>query len=332
MKKIFYFLSRLFNMNFSNFFKTIKFVCKKTKKNYIFIFFDIIICSIIYGAGYTDYYSFGMYNLNSKQRRTILTRGINNKYVAQLNPKKYWHLFDNKNEFNVLFDKYLKRKWLYLENKSYDEFYDWVSDLDYIIAKPNDSSGGQGIKKIKISEYDDLEVLYNELLSNKLYLLEEVIKQHSVLEKLYPNSVNTLRIITVLTDNGAEFLISFLRIGNNGFVDNTCSGGMLTIIDINTGITLYDACDSNLNIYDVHPKTKVKIKGIKIPFFKEAKDLCKNLAEKTNEMRYIAWDVAITNDGPVIVEGNPYPGYYYQFPVHCPNKKGILPRFKEILK
>ena len=43
------------------------------------------------------------------QRKTMLTRGINNKFVKKLNEKEYWHLFNNKNEFDEMFNKYLKR-------------------------------------------------------------------------------------------------------------------------------------------------------------------------------------------------------------------------------
>ena len=112
MKKISYLFKRFLGMNFKEFFKTISLVHKKAKKSRVVVFFDMIICSFKYGAGYNDYYSFGMYDMNKEQRNTILTRGKNNKYVANLNLKSNWHYFDNKNEFNEMFNKYLKRKWL----------------------------------------------------------------------------------------------------------------------------------------------------------------------------------------------------------------------------
>lgn len=332
MKKIKYIIGRIFGMNFKKMNTTIDKVNKLCDKSKISIFFDMIYCAFIYGAGYTDYYAFGMYNLNRKQRKTILTRTKNNSLVARFNPKEYWHYFDNKNEFNEKFDKYLKRKWIYLENISEKEFEEWGKGLDKVIAKPNNDSGGHGIELLYTKDFKSLKDMYKYLKEKNLLLVEEVIKQHKELNKVYPNSVNTIRIITLKYDDKVNFITAFLRIGNNNsFVDNTSSGGMLTMIDLNRGVTLFPGCDSDMNVYYNHPTTKIKLEGIKVPFFKEIKELVKDLAYIVPEINYIAWDIAITDDGPVVVEGNPYPGYYYQFPVHTPDKTGIIPVFEKIL-
>ena len=269
-----------------------------------------------------------MYDMNRKQRKTILTRGKNNSYVAMFNPKEYWHIFDNKNEFNEKFEKYLKRSWIYLENSSFEDFKKFITPFKEVIAKPNNDSGGHGIEKIIVKNYKSLEELYQYLMDKKLYLLEEIVIQHKELAAINKSSVNTLRIITLLHNNKVNFITAFLRIGNkDSFVDNTSSGGMLTMVDLNRGVTLYPACDGNMNIYETHPATNKQIKGIKIPYFNETKKLIKELAMIIKDVKYVAWDIAISDDGPIVIEGNPYPGYYYQFPVHTPNKIGIIPKF-----
>lgn len=332
MKKLKYIIGRIFGMNFKKMNSTIDKVNKVSGKSKIIIFFDMLYCAFIFGAGYTDYYAFGMYDLNRKQRKTILTRTKNNNLVAKFNPKEYWHYFDNKNEFNEKFNKYLKRKWIYLDNVSEKEFEEWGKGLDKIIAKPNNDSGGHGIELLYKKDFKILKDMYKYLKDKNLSLVEEVIKQHKELDKVYPNSVNTIRIITLKYNDKVNFITAFLRIGNNNsFVDNTSSGGMLTMIDLNRGVTLFPGCDSDMNVYFNHPTTKIKLEGIKVPFFKETKELVKELAYIVPEINYIAWDIAITDDGPVVVEGNPYPGYYYQFPVHTPDKTGIIPVFENII-
>ena len=333
MNKIKYIFSRLTEIDYKKMNKIIDKVVKISNKSKIIVFFDIIYCAIKYGAGYNDYYSFGMYNMNKKQRETILTRTKNNYYVAKFNPKDYWHYFDNKNEFNEIFNDYLKRKWLYLENISYDVFNSWIKDLDRIIAKPNNDSGGHGIELLNKEDFNSTKDMYEYLISKNLLLVEEVINQHKDLEEIYPKSVNTVRIITLKHKDKVNFITAFLRIGNNNtFVDNTSSGGMLTMIDLNRGVTLFPACDGDMNIYFNHPITKCKLEGIEIPYFDELKELVTELSYKIKEINYIAWDIAITDNGPVVVEGNPYPGYYYQFPVHTPNKTGVVPIFEKIIK
>lgn len=332
MKKIKFIMARLTDMNYKKMHQTITKVKKVSNKFRIVIFFDMLYCAFKYGAGYTDYYAFGMYDLNKNQRETILTRTKNNNLVAKFNPKEYWHFFDNKNEFNEKFNCYLKRKWLYLENINEKEFEEWVGDLDKIIAKPNNDSGGHGIELLYKKDFKNTLDMFNYLKEKNLLLVEEVIKQHKVLNKVYPNSVNTLRIISLKHNDKVHFITAFLRVGNNNsFVDNTSSGGMLTMIDLNRGVTLFPGCDSDMNVYYNHPTTKIKLEGIEIPYFKESKDLVEKLAYVVPEINYIAWDIAITVDGPVIVEGNPYPGYYYQFPIHTPNKIGVMPVFEKII-
>ena len=50
-------------------------------------------------------------------------------------------------------------------------------------------------------------------------------------------------------------------------------------------------------------------KEVHIAGVKEAFDMCKEAALKLPKVRYIGWDVAFSNNGPLIIEGNEYPGY-----------------------
>ena len=92
---------------------------------------------------------------------------------------------------------------------------------------------------------------------------------------------------------------------------------MTAPIDEKTGIIKFPAMDKKKNIYYEHPMTKTKIVGFKIPKYKEAIKLVKIAAKVIPEIRYVGWDIAITKDGPVIMEGNEYPSYglvqYYLF-------------------
>ena len=81
----------------------------------------MINCSNKYGTGFYDYQEFEFYNLNKNERKTYLTRVKNNAIVNKYNDKEYFYLFDNKYEFNKIFEKFLKRDWLYI-NDNYEEF------------------------------------------------------------------------------------------------------------------------------------------------------------------------------------------------------------------
>lgn len=332
MKKIKYLLKRIINMDFSYFFNTIKDINKKTNINTIKLFFDIIWCGFKYQAGYRDYYLFEFYNISKKDRKTIMTRGKNDKYIRFLNNPNYYHIFKNKNEFNKRFNKYIKRDWLYL-NDNYDEFKKFIKNKEYIICKPIDGSCGKGIEKIKISKYESKE-LYDYLVSKKLYVLEELVIQNDSMSKLNPDAINTIRVVTINYKEKAEVVVAYLRIGASGkFVDNFNSGGMVVPVDVKTGKINYPALSKSGELFEKHPTTNTKIKGFQIPNWEEVKKIAIDASYEVKEIGMVGFDVAISNKGVLLIEANEYPGHdIYQLPPHRKGGVGVLLDFEKVLK
>ena len=75
-----------------------------------------------------------------------------------------------------------------------------------------------------------------------------------------------------------------------------------------------------------------KIVGFKVPMFKEAVDLVKEAAKVVPEIGYVGWDVAISEKGPVLVEGNCYPGVFQVKPSLVEKKEGIIPKYNKVMK
>ncbi len=329
MNRIKYLVNRVRNLNFTDLRTTVDYVSQKTKKPKIIIFLDIVWCGFFYLGGYTDYRIFKMYELNFSQRKTLLTRGKNNKYIKKLNNKKDWHLVHHKNEFNQLFADYINRKWLFLNN-NYQEFQQFIKDKIFIIAKPTSGSQGIGIEKIKIKDYQPKE-LYNYLIEKNLTIVEEELRQHDVLHKLHPHSVNTLRIVTILHKQQVHIIAAYLRIGNQNIVDGMTGGGMVAPIDIKNGTIKFPAANKNDETFVEHPLTKQKIPGLAIPYWQEILNLSNELPHKIPTLKMIGWDIAITNYGPELIEANQYPAHQsYQLPPHLENKTGALPKIKNI--
>lgn len=296
----------------------------------LYLLIDILFCKIKYKANLNDYKMFSMYLLNNKERKTILTSGKNLILTNKLNDYSKLHIFENKNEFNEVFGDYLKRKWMFINRKNYNEFECFIKNMDYIIAKPNDNTEGKRIEKIKVGDYS-IKELYNYLKDKDLLLVEEVIKQHNYLNKLYSKSINRVTVVTILY-NDITYIISInLNLGNNSIVDSLKRGGMTNKIDIETGTSLHPFCDRGLYNYYFHPVTKEKINNIKLPYINEIKSLVKDLSKIIKTVRYVSWDIAITNDGPILIGASPLPNIYYQFYVHNEDNKGIMPLIDEIL-
>lgn len=331
MGNIRYILKRITKMDYKAMFKKINVVHKKTKKNRLSIFIDMQRCAVKYGAGYMDYDLFEMYNLTPEQRDTYITRGRNNALIAKYNNKEYFHIFENKNEFNTKFNKYLKRDWIDLTSCKKEEAIEFLKKHETFMAKPIDGGCGKGIEKINTKNYKSLESLYDYLNKEHNFELEEVIVQHDELNKIYPDAINTVRLVTILKNNKPNVICAYFRIGNGSFVDNFNSGGMVAPIDVETGIVKDRAIDKNKVLYDKHPKTESIIKGFKFPYWNEAVEMCKEASKIVPEMAYIGWDIGFTPNGPVFVEANEFPGHdIYQLPEHTPDKIGMMPIFNKI--
>ena len=59
-----------------------------------------------------------------------------------------------------------------------------------------------------------------------------------------------------------------------------------------------------LGVLETHPKTGHSLVNFRVPYWQAARDMVIDAARKFAPIKTIGWDVAITPDGPVIIEGN----------------------------
>lgn len=334
LSKIKYALSCAVHMDYKELFRTVGKVHKACGKNRIGILIDVVMCGFKYGAGFNDYLLCEFYNLSAAQRATYITRRVNNTLVSILNDREYYHVFDNKNEFYEKFSDSLGRGWLDFAKASPEAFKEFMAERETVIVKPDSESGGKGVEKLNKADFKSLDEMYNKLKADDIGVIEDVIVQHDKMNELNPSSLNTLRITTILNETGPHIVYSFVRIGNSDRpVDNLHSGGMFAPINSETGEIERPGYDKARNTYEIHPRTGTKLVGFKIPYWEESKQKCLDAALKVPQMRYIGWDIGISPEGPVFVEGNNLPGYdILQMPPHTPDRIGMLPKFREYVK
>lgn len=335
MPNIKYLIKRISKMDYKNMLSKINSIHKITGKGRIHIFNDMRKCAIKYGAGYSDYDLFEMYNLTDEERNTYITRGRNNELVKKYNNPEYNHIFRNKVEFNNTFKEYIKRDFIEVNTASIEDLKKFIHKHQIFMAKPVAGTCGKGIEKINSADYKNVAEIINYLTREGMnYELEELIIQSPEVNKIYAGAINTVRIVTILDDNNVPHVIcAYFRIGNGKYVDNFNSGGMVAPVNEETGVVIDKAIDKQKNLYANHPATNYKIKGFKFPEWENALELVKEAAFKVPEMRYIGWDVCFSNKGPILVEGNEYPGHdIYQLPEHTHDKLGIWPKFTKAFK
>lgn len=334
MSRITFFFKRLVRMDWKAMWKTTGLLKERSGKSRVWLLCDMLRCALKYNAGYVDYKIAEMYRLNDEQRKTQITRGLSNTIVRRMNDKAYWYLFDDKATFNELFKDEVGRGWMKLSADTPPaDFVAFLNKYPDIIAKPLEGSSGVGIERFTCEHWLGREAdFFQELLDKHIGIIEERVIQHPRMAQMCPSSVNTIRIATLLGDKKQGIVYAFLRIGNGNVMDNVDQGGMAARIDLESGKLLTVGADKKGNTYDKHPITGTPIIGFEVPFFEEAKAMCLKAAQKVPQMRFIAWDVAITEKGPVFIEGNSFPSHAVpQFAAHYPDGIGIMREFRQFI-
>lgn len=304
---------------------------KRNGKSSDYVKRDMLKNFLLYGIGYTDYLKSDYINLTKQQKKTFVTTKSFYKLLSYLNNKDYIVTMHDKIVFNKIFNKYLKRDWIDLRTTSIEDFETFLNKKETVFAKPPTDFGGHGIERVIVKDEKSIKALYKRLMNKKLYLIEDAIYQHEVLNKLNPYAVNSFRIVTLYKDNEVYILANALRINLDKACAISCNDAYMKLDE--EGNIISPVVDDVANIYEEHPLTKVKFKGIVIPYVKEAFEMCKKAAKEVPEIRYVGWDVAITKNGPVIIEGNEYPSYgVVQYYLLTGSKTGHLAQIKEILK
>ena len=324
--KIGYLMKRIAQMDRKAVWQTAKKVHRRSGKAVLPLFLDIVRCGFRYGAGYMDYLVFEFEKLDAARRETYITRGVNNGYVRQLNPKEGWQALEDKCEFLRLIGPLAGRDWLDLRSCTDEEFGAFCGRHGKFVVKPIDATCGRGVEFPE--GITDPAAFRKLCLERGQVLAEEYVVQHPAVSAIYPGSVNTIRLCTIRSGGRTQVVFSSLRIGNGRDVDNLNAGGMAVLIGSDGRISTVGA-DKDGKAYEVHPATGIRLKGYEVPFYREAVELVLDAAELFPQTCYIAWDVAVTEKGPLLIEANHFPGHdIYQFQVHLgPDRVGLKPRF-----
>ncbi len=333
MSKAGYLLKRLRRMDYNRMWSTLDVLQQRSGKGRALLMLDMMRCGVRYNAGYMDYMIAEMYRLSHAQRKTVITRGINNQIVRRMNDKAYWHSFDDKAEFNSVFGKWVPRAWMRTDAQTdLEELFAFLNGKQAVFLKPIEGSSGVGVTKYTPADWADADAFLRAVRAAGPSVLEDCVVQHERMNALNPGSVNTVRIATLIGDKQQGIVYAFLRIGNGKVMDNVDCGGMAARVDLDSGRLLTVAADKLGHVFTHHPITNTPIIGFELPHFEQAKDMCLEAMRMVPQLRYVAWDVALTPDGPTMIEGNSFPSHAVpQFAAHYPDGIGILPEFQRFI-
>lgn len=271
------------------------------------LWIDSIWSFIRYGCTIRQYHK-EFYQYGPLVRNHIFTFRKFKKLVAQTNNPYYISILAKKDAFNSHFSRFISRKWLSSNNMTYEAFDSLCSSETGIIVKPLDGMEG---KDVFIIPQDALRLpeshlTYYKQLKCGNWIIEEVVKQHP--EMVFgSNSVNTIRAISLMDKRTKEVAIvkTVVRVGvGESYVDNFHQGGCVYDVDIDTGLICSKGISSELTNIIIHPGTSICMLGYKLPKWEEVKTAIYEAHQLIPQCRYISWDVAITEKGVELIEGN----------------------------
>ena len=202
--------------------------------------------------------------------------------------------------------------WKNRDNQSISqiEFEKEFNNLGEAFIKPSiDSHGGAKCALINIKNGLDTfskkstSCIIKELGSD--FVVQERLRCHPDIARLYPNSVNTFRVITYQWKDEILHCPDALRIGQGGStVDNSSAGGM--VIAVEEDGALHDTAVTEFNKhYTEHPDTHIVFKDYKIPSLKPILKAAHDLQELIPQVGMCHWDFTLNENGdPVLLEVN----------------------------
>lgn len=234
---------------------------------------------------------------------TVIDQHFNNrKYGWGVNDKNYYSLLfpDVKQPMTVV------RK---INNIYYDADYRIISEMEAIglckqqealIIKPaNETGGSRGIQFWTMGE--DIKGIVQK---HRSLIVQTLINQHKALSEIHSNSVNTLRIMTLIINNQVYHISTILRMGvGESKVDNASAGGITCGVKEN-GQLKDIAYNAHGERFAEHPQG-YHFSDCRVPSYHAAVEMVKHCHERLGHFRLVSWDVAIDDEEePVLIEAN----------------------------
>lgn len=287
-----------------------------------------------------EFFIYHFYELTEEEQDKVFLAYHSKQIMAKYDvSKNFITILRNKELTNEMFSACIKRAWCVNTKVSLNEFKETFKNSTKIIYKPVGGHRGFGVETFSLSP-ETIDDVYAKLKDYPTGVVEEFVKQHADINEICATSVNTIRIVTIssvhapVTPDGKMLDVAYVAFrigGGNSIVDNFHSGGMVAVVDKNTGEIITNAVDGEGNVFVQHPMTGTVIKGRKIPYFAEAIQMVTEECKKHKIENYIGWDVAISENGPELIEVNDRPGVVLISTPYAAEKIGALPEMEKYL-
>ncbi len=281
-------------------------------------------------VGFQDYVDYDFAILSAAERATYMTHPVSNELSQRFDDPAYRHIFHDKLAFDREFSEFLRRDWMVVEEGNADAVRAFVERLGTVVTKEPIGQAGTGVHRYHAAEIDDWDAFHRGLLVRGELLIEEVIRQHADLAAVCPGTVNTTRVTAFFDGEKTHILAMAQKFGRGEVSDQMTFGGFYTMLDEN-GRAVGPGYDSHAHVHEVHPDSGLRIADFQLPMVEDVKAFVDEVARVVPQVQYVGWDIVVTPDGPVLVEGNWGAGVYENKPSVTGIRTGHKQRYRDAI-
>lgn len=272
-----------------------------------------------------------MTRLNTNVSAVLCMNRRNLKYIYPNNNRCDYPLADDKLETKKILEQLnVPHPVTYQAYRYFYQLRDLEPDLALnknFVIKPASGHGGNGIKVLVDRNENgwidtggnpyDLNDIRNHISDivfgiysfdlHDTAIIEELIVQHSTISDVSPLGLADVRIITCKH----KPVLAMLRVPNSVSQgkSNLHQGAIGVGVDINDGITNFAIM--NGGPITVHPDNGRELLNMQVPFWDDILGICQQVAREL-PLKYLGFDIGLSNRGPVILELNVRPGIEIQ--------------------
>lgn len=285
-----------------------------------------------------EYYQFEFEKRGREFRDSFLGLNEQRYYLDYLNPIKYYSLARNKYIAHKMLENVGVRKsilYCYFQPEArYGISSECAYNLDGVlrilkekgvqscVVKTTESSHGDNVWVIKsivyldqdaiLTRYDNQELMLSSILGQDPLIFEGIVKQTKQFSTFNDSSVNTIRFMTTLyPDGSSQVIAAFFKVGRDGkCVDNAGSGGNVdACVDVESGeikFTVQFEGWRHVKEIECHPDNGSQLNGVFIDNWQTIKEEVIKFQQAFPYCKAAGWDIAITDEGPVVIEVNDF--------------------------
>lgn len=271
---------------------------------------DIIQAKKYNHISFGEYEWTGFHELSQAQKKTVSTLWTRMEFRRKFTDRRYIGILMNKYIFSKVFSDFYGRKCIQAIDANVDLLKELAEDTGLIVYKPNCKGQGEGVQVLSVNDAEDIKSSLDYIRHKGNGIIEEYIRQDDVMNQLNPGAVNIVRFYSVSSPLGTYLFAPVLTTARYKNIANGCQDALTAMVDIRTGKTLTGAVDQlEIEEYKEHPITGTVFEGIQLNYWDEIIEMMRKAVPLASKISNIGWDIAITENGPIIIEANTIPGF-----------------------